>query len=194
LDPRSGKSSTFTVGVTGHRDLRPADVPMLEAAVRAVFDDLRHHRPATRIVLLSALAEGADQLAARVALACGVPLIAVLPMPKRFYRSTLDGPSREPFDELAAQASEVIELPLGSVTLGELAASGAARAERYDALAVYLVKHSQALIALWDGVASEKKGGTAQVVAGMREDGRGSVHHILTRRLGKQSRTLRHAG
>ena len=28
----------FVIGVTGHRDLRPDDVPALEAAVRGVFD------------------------------------------------------------------------------------------------------------------------------------------------------------
>ena len=28
----------FVIGVTGHRDLRPDDVPALETAVRTVFD------------------------------------------------------------------------------------------------------------------------------------------------------------
>ena len=182
----------FVIGVTGHRDLRPDDVPALETAVRRVFDELRDSMKSTPLMLLSGLAEGADQLVARVALSCGVQLGAVLPMPAPLYRSTLDEPAREPFDALAAQASVVIDLPLGDAAEEQLAESADARAARYEALAVFLATHCHALIALWDGVPSEKKGGTAQVVRYMLEGPPGTAeeeplagpfYHIQTARL-----------
>jgi hypothetical protein len=177
--------------VTGHRDLRPDDVPALEAAVRKVLDKLRLGMKSTPLMLLSGLAEGADQLAARVALSCGVQLGAVLPMPAPLYRSTLDESAQAPFDALLAQASVVIVLPLGDVTEAQLAISADARADRYEALAVFLATHCHALIALWDGVPSTKKGGTAQVVRYMLEGPPGGaeeeplagpVYHIQTAR------------
>lgn len=182
----------FVIGVTGHRDLRPDDVPALETAVRKVFDGLRRRMKSTPLMLLSALAEGADQLAARVALSCGVQLGAVLPMPAPIYRSTLEGPAQQPFDALLARASVVIDLPLGDATEEQLAISADGRADRYEALAVFLATHCHALIALWDGVPSEKKGGTAQVVRYMLEGPpgiaeeeplAGPVYHIQTARL-----------
>lgn len=181
----------FVIGVTGHRDLRPDDGPALEAAVRTVFDELRRRMPSTPLMLLSGLAEGADQLVARVALSCGVQLGAVLPMPAPIYRSTLDESAQEPFEALLARASVVIDLPLEGAAEEQLATSADARADRYEALAVFLATHSQALIALWDGKPCEKKGGTAQVVRYMLEGAPGlsddeaqvgPVYHIQTPR------------
>src|SRR5262249_58414221 len=80
----------LVVGVTGHRDLRDEDVPRLEQEVTAIIAGLRrdylegdHDTP---IIVLSALAEGADRLVARVALKAGARLIAPLPMPLDEYR------------------------------------------------------------------------------------------------------------
>jgi hypothetical protein len=61
----------LVIGATGHRDLRDEDVPGLEDAVAAIFDRIRERYPHTPLVLLSALAEGADRLAARVAVSKG---------------------------------------------------------------------------------------------------------------------------
>jgi hypothetical protein len=182
----------FVIGVTGHRDLRPGDVPALEIAVHKVLDELRIGMKSTPLMLLSGLAEGADQLMARVALSCGAQLGAVLPMPAPFYRSTLDESAQAPFDALLARASVVIVLPLGDATEAQLATSADARADRYEALAVFLATHCHALIALWDGAPSAKKGGTAQVVRYMLEGPpgiaeeeplAGLVYHIQTARL-----------
>jgi hypothetical protein len=182
----------FLVGVTGHRDLVPEELPALAAAVGATVEELRQRLPATPLLLLSALAEGADQLAASVALAHGAQLAAVLPMPAATYRATLDEAARDPFDTLLARAAFTIELPPGTATEAELAASPEARVERYEALAAFLATRSQALLALWDGQPSEKPGGTARVVHYMlngapgapeEEPRAGLVYHIATSRL-----------
>ena len=75
----------LVIGVTGHRDLRTQDVPLLEREVAAIITRLQRdyigEENETPLVLISALAEGADRIVARVALALGVRLIAPLPLP-----------------------------------------------------------------------------------------------------------------
>src|SRR5262245_23373182 len=102
----------LVIGVTGHRDLRDQDVPELERQVAAVIARLRRDYlggdRSTPIVILSALAEGADRLVARVALAEGARLIAPLPLPPDEYRRDFE-PGLEPgniaeFEQLLAQA------------------------------------------------------------------------------------------
>jgi hypothetical protein len=155
----------FLIGVTGHRDLRPQDISALEAAVQSVIEGFRERLPSTPVILLSALAAGADQLVARVALRCGADLAAVLPMPDELYRTTMDANEWEHFEELLPQASLVIRLPLVlGVTETRLAESEEARAEQYEALAVFLATYSQVVIALWDGTTSDAKGGTCRVI------------------------------
>src|ERR1700704_5759523 len=111
----------LVIGVTGHRDLRDEDVPRLEAKVAAIIARLRHDYLAddveTPIIVLSALAEGADRLVARVALAQGARLIAPLPMPREEYRRDFE-PGLKPgnaaeFDELLAQAIAAPVMPFG---------------------------------------------------------------------------------
>jgi len=182
----------FVMGVTGHRDLRPNDIPHLEDRVRTVLEDFRTRLPSTPLLLLSALAGGADQVVASVALQCGVELVAVLPMPKHVYRSTVDAEAQSVFDELLSKASLVIDLPLNDLNVEQLNESEETRARAYDSLGRFLGAHCQALIALWDGLPSEKAGGTARVIQYMLEgpsptdsdDGpqAGIVYHIRTPR------------
>jgi CheY-like chemotaxis protein len=85
------------IGVTGHRDLRPADCPVLERTVRRAIQRIREKCPHTPLIVLSALAEGADRLVARAALDLGLSLIVPLPMPQAEYEKALDSSIR-PFE------------------------------------------------------------------------------------------------
>ncbi len=58
----------IVLGLVGHRDLRPGDRDVLKQRLNAIFQQFRDAYPHTPLVLLSALAEGADQLAAEAAL------------------------------------------------------------------------------------------------------------------------------
>src|ERR1700746_2993491 len=98
----------FVFGVTGHRDLRPEDVPGLEDRVRAIFAGFRQRLPSTPFLLLSALASGADQLVSRVALQNGVQLVAVLPLAVEIYKSGMAPEAQRSFDLLLAKAFVVI--------------------------------------------------------------------------------------
>src|SRR5512139_444809 len=85
---RSGRRSyavPLVVAVTGHRDLVPAEIPFIRSRVRDCLFSLRYEYPSRIIVVMSALAEGADRLVAEEALKLGLPLSVVLPMPRAMY-------------------------------------------------------------------------------------------------------------
>src|SRR4051794_536668 len=73
----------IVLGVVGHRDVRAEDRDALKSALTAIFRQFREAYGPTPLVVLSSLAEGADQLAAEAALEVddGVFVRAPLPFP-----------------------------------------------------------------------------------------------------------------
>lgn len=156
----------LVVAVTGHRDLVAAQVPAIRERVRALVKGLRDAYPDRSIVLMSAMAEGADRLVAAEALDIGIPLVAVLPMAREQYLQDFVTPeSRAEFDRLCSAAADVFELP--PVTRADGQAAGVPSVDReaqYAQCGVFLCAHCHILLALWDGKASPRVGGTSQVV------------------------------
>jgi hypothetical protein len=169
----------LVIGVTGHRDLRDQDVARLEAEVAGIIAGLRRDYLGgdgeTPIIVMSALAEGADSLVARVALAHGTRLIAPLPMPPEEYRRDFE-PGLKPgnaaeFDALLAQAIAAPVMPFThGNSLEAVRANSKKRAEQYRAVGLFIAQHSNILIAIWDGDDGNiAVGGTAEVVKFTRE-------------------------
>ena len=156
----------LVVGVAGHRDLVPETIPAIEAALRKVFEDLRRMHDGSPMIVLSALAEGADRVVARIALEFDARLVVTLPMPIAQYRHDFGTPeSQTEFDDLLGSAAHSFELPLvGGNTPADIAAPGMPRDMQYGRLGDYIARHSEILIALWDGVDLGKSGGTGHVV------------------------------
>jgi hypothetical protein len=165
----------LVIGITGHRDLRDQDVPTLEREIAAIIARLRHdylHGDGeTPVIVLSSLAEGADRLAARVALTQGARLVAPMPMPideyRRDFEPGLKAGNAAEFDALLAQA---IAAPLVPFTPGNslaaVRADASHREEQYRAAGLFIAQHANVLIALWDGDSTTMRaGGTAEVVA-----------------------------
>lgn len=153
------------IGVTGHRDIPAEDVTCLKQKVRAIFEYFQKEFPTTPIMLISALADGADRLTADVALDVGIGLVVPLPMPQKLYEQDFDQDSVDHFRALLAQAALSIELPLEQGnSIEQVRAGGFARSLQYHAAGRFIVKHCQVLIALWDGVTNGPTGGTSQVV------------------------------
>ena len=153
----------LVVAVTGHRDLVDSEVDEIRGRVRNCFAFLAKQYPDVSLQLLSALAEGADQLAAEVALEMGVELVVPLPMTVDDYVRDFDseaGVTR--FHELCEQASEVFVVGSHLDALGQ--------AERYAHLGIFLASHCHLLMALWDGKDSGKLGGTSEVVKFHHDD------------------------
>ncbi len=166
----------LVVGVVGHRNLAPACIPFLRNRIAAVLDELQKSYPHTPLILLSSLAEGADQIASEVAIGKNIHVVAPLPFPPEIYRSTTSFASkeaRENFDKLLTSSSlEWFVVKDDAVPQCLPAAPptpDAARHAAYESAGEFVVRRSQLLIALWDGRNNGGVGGTAAM-----------VHHKLT--------------
>jgi hypothetical protein len=95
----------IVIAITGHRDLRPEDEPVLANAIDTIFVGLQAQYPFTPLLLLSPLAQGADQLAATVAQRRSIPYRVPIPMPLERYREDFRTPeSWARFNELLRAA------------------------------------------------------------------------------------------
>jgi hypothetical protein len=190
--PRRPVSVPLVVGVTGHRDLLAEDAERLGACLEGLLGEIAAQVQHTPLVLLSALAAGADILAAEVALRRGIAVVALLPMPVAAYRADFDDDVGRRFDAVLERCALVQVVGRAPHDLGE-------REACYAVSDAYLARHSNYLIALWDGVEGAKAAGTAAVVR-MRLHGSptntsallepldtGSVYRIVTRRRSKPS-------
>ena len=169
---QSGFAIPLIISVTGHRDLVATEVPAIRDRVRTFLSDLVDEYPDRGVSVMSALAEGADQLVAEEALQLGIPLIVPLPMSRALYLKDFDKVRvRENFDFLLSQAAEVYELPLvDDNTLESISDYGDARDLQYAQVGVFLCAHCHILLALWDGKYNDKLGGTGQVVRFHHDD------------------------
>lgn len=185
--PSLPPSISAVVGVTGHRHLFKEDRDTLKEKICTFF--LENFQPEERVLVLSGLAEGADQLAAEAVLELkrtgrpNLTLVGVLPMPLGFYEEDFaecasdvnaetardavqtDSPRRA-FYRLLALADRSVELPLESVNRERsLAQEPIDRVIQYDLLGAELADSSTVILALWDGVTDGlKPGGTGDVV------------------------------
>lgn len=160
----------FSVGVTGHRaEALPADglatlrerigaiLAIVSEAAHSLFEQDRDcfTSESARMRFVTPIADGADQIAAEVALDLGWELQAVLPFARDYYRSTLtDDDARESFDALLQRSDRVLELP------GE----EGHEPEGYAMVGRATVAHCDLLIAVWDGLKPRGRGGTGEVV------------------------------
>ncbi len=153
------------IGVTSHRNLVTSELDPIRERVREFFMRLKQDFPELPLVVLSALAEGGDQLVAREALEAGARLVAPLPLtPESYLEDFRSDASRREFSKLCARAS-VVQLPvLARNTPAGVAVPGEQRDAQYAEAGVYVASHSHILLAIWDGQSSDLLGGTAQIV------------------------------
>ena len=160
----------LSVGVTGHRAevLPEGSLKTLQSNIRnllllvaeagtALFEKERDcfAADAPRLRFVSPIADGADQIAAEVALELGWELQVVLPFQRDEYRASLANPNaRERFDALIERAKCVLELPGRDERL----------LDAYVMTGRATVAHCDMLIAIWDGLPPRGRGGTGEVV------------------------------
>lgn len=169
---QTGYGVPLVVAITGHRDLVAAEIPLIRKRVREFLEGLRRDYPDRGVSIVSALAEGADQLVAEEALALNIPLVAVLPMPRDYYiEDFASTDARDRFKLLCSNAAEILEMPiLSGNTAASISNDSDSRARQYAQLGVFLCSHCHILLALWDGKYSNKLGGTGEVVRFHHED------------------------
>ena len=171
-ETRNSFAIPLVVAVTGHRDLLAAERPELRQRVVHLLEELAKQYPDRRLTVMSALAEGADQLVAEVALELGLDLTVPLPMPKHLYLQDFETPAaRERFERLCESAKDVFELPLAKGnTVEQVSEQGQARNREYAQVGVFLCAHCHILLAIWDGKLGTELGGTGQVVKFHHDD------------------------
>ncbi len=152
----------FIVGMSGHRDpLNPVDVMQ---RCREVFLFVQEKSPHTPKVLLSGVAEGADQIAAQVAIEMGWQVVAVLPMPYEDYRKDFEQAAQVHLEHLLEGCKQVIELPLVKPEQVDSDISEP-RQQQYRNLGTFMIRHAQLMVLCWDGDDSlqASPGGTLEV-------------------------------
>ena len=154
----------MVIAVVGHRDLFEEDENEIKQSIKSILQKQQESFPNSRLLVLTALAEGADRIGAEAAKELGVPYFAVLPFEAAVYKETSpDQSSKSKFDELIGAAAKVITLPLvAGNTLAVLCdrKNAEARQKQYIALAEFLVSMSQIVIAARDKSAIASPGGT----------------------------------
>jgi hypothetical protein len=134
------------IGITGHQRLEdPAAWPWVEEAVGREMDAV-----AAPLVVVTSLAVGADQLAARLGIARGATVHAVLPFSG--IERTFSAEDLQAYRRLVNQASVEV-----------LQTSGTDE-DAYLAAGRRVVELSDLVIAVWDGNPAKGKGGTADIV------------------------------
>ncbi len=139
---------------------------MLSACLGRIFDQIARHvsdiaasRPdllapdPVPLAVLSQLASGGDQLAAREALSRGYALRAVLPFPRAVFEQDFSEDERAEFSSLLERADSW-HLP-GTRDEADMAYAMAGEAT---------VAQSELLIAIWDGETARGLGGTGDVI------------------------------
>ncbi len=142
------------VGVTGHQNREGIDWDWVKSKIR---DELKAIANVTEG--LSCLAEGADQIFAECVLERGARLRAVIPTDN--YVKQFRGRPRTTYLRL--------------ISLAAIAKIEGGRGSEEDAFLEagrYIVDHSDVIIAIWDQLPPQGKGGTADIVAYAREQKR----------------------
>src|SRR3977135_1859796 len=160
---RAAAQGPLVFGVSGHRDLVRTDLPELRKQLHAIFGRFRSAYPNASFELLSPLAEGADRVAAEVALASGIKVGVPMPMAQADYeRDFTTAESLSEFRRLLATANSQWELSDNQPNQSLLSDSNR-RTQRYAAVGDLIARASHVLLLLWDGRDNEKVGGTAWV-------------------------------
>jgi hypothetical protein len=155
---RADQRRPLVLGVSGHRDLVANDVPELRRQLSRIYSAFRAAYPYTPFHLMSPLAEGADRLAAEVALRAGIDLYVPLPMERKEYeRDFVTAESLAEFRGLLAMAEFHWEIPMAGKT------GTRSRTRQYTEVGELIARESHILIVLWDGEENRKVGGTAWV-------------------------------
>jgi hypothetical protein len=138
------------VGIVGHRFLEQAQT---EFVTRECVHLLKHLQSKYgSIVAFSAIAEGADSLFADVALSLQIPVNVVLPF-EEYVSDFTNEEARKTYLRLSNGATDIKRLDFSERS-----------EEAYYNAMQWVVVNSDILFAVWNGKASNGKGGTADAV------------------------------
>ena len=135
------------VGITGHRKLPSRRIPTLTAEIQSFYQAETKRYGADNITVLSSIAEGADTLGAKLALDAGLRLVVPLPINALEYRKDFSESAAAEFDCLLSLADQTFVVqPEEPIPLHPQ------RGFYYRQAGIYVTKHCDILLAVWDGV------------------------------------------
>ena len=169
----------IVIGATGHRAIREGDRAALKQAVKEELLKLRQLCPNSRMLMLSALAEGGDLLCAEAAAELGIGMIAALPRPQGDYERDFSPEALERFRFHCKRAEQVFVAPWTE----EPPVDGERRDFTFRQAGIYVAQHCHVLLALWDG------GPGSQAACGTAEAVEFALHGDYTPALGTAPRT-----
>jgi hypothetical protein len=148
----------YIIGVVGHRNIVEESKEDASNHFEKILKRYKTKYPNTPILVVTSLAEGADQLIAEVAIKVeGVFLGVLIPMGIEKYLETFSSDSaREEFNKFCAKAIFVRDTSIDMVYEDN---SDAFRSNTRE-----LSNNADLLIALWDGIASNQVGGTSDTL------------------------------
>jgi hypothetical protein len=179
------------LGVTGHRKI--PDPAALQAAIKQAIDSeveklfpvesrqaiARVRAAGTTAIsyrVLTPLAEGADRITAKAVLDYpGARLDAVLPLTVADYLEDFEtSESQQEFRDLLAKCRRPVFLRTRDIREDrhDPGDQAALRRDAYREVGQYVVDHCDVLIAIWDGLPSRGRGGTAEIVKYAEEQNR----------------------
>ncbi|HXQ97687.1 MAG TPA: hypothetical protein VN774_04515 [Candidatus Limnocylindrales bacterium] len=148
----------LAIGFSGHRNL--PDENRSREAIRRILAEWKSKVPGV-VYGVSSTAAGGDLLFAETCMELNLPLRIFLPFPREKFRADFDDATWRRAEKVMAAALSV-EVTGASETPDEL----------YYECGIETVQQSRLLIALWDGAPSQGLGGTADIVAFARDQGR----------------------
>lgn len=169
----------YRIGITGHKKSRLAEdqIPRIRSDLKSIFSIVDEavksaHRDYTAyydakdplIRVVTPLADGADSMAAKVALDHAFELSAPIPFHKQEYENDFSGETRTELHKFLGDATSVFELDGGRATERDESAS-------YLAAGYMTLKQSDILVAVWDGEGARGVGGTGMIVEAAIQQG-----------------------
>ena len=148
-------SENYYIGITGHRTI--PDQNIIKCKINEVIHNIQNKLNNSILTVISPIAEGSDRIVAEEILSLDRnknKLIVVLPLEKEDYMNDFKTTeSKSEFLRLIGKADEVINLP-----------KTPKRKDAYLQVGKYVADNCDVLIAIWDGLPSRGKGGTAEIV------------------------------
>ena len=159
MTPPDGLPQFKFIGFSGHRDVREPAV--VERAVDHALQRLRALSSKVEWIGVSSVALGADSIFVDAVAGQGLAWHAILPLPNHEFQKDFSPEDWGGVERRLARAEAVFQV-----------APTEERTEAYLDAGLETVDRCDVLIALWDGLPSRGKGGTAEVVTYAREIGR----------------------
>lgn len=158
------------IGITGHIGLDPAKMEQLDRGIEEAIKRIEQTFPKRYLTVFSPLAVGADRIVARKLLERkGARLIAVLPVPEADYLDDFGPTDLHQNDYEGAEARQEFRHWLSHRAIETIVVpASATRDESYEKVGFYIAEYSDVMIAVWDGLPSQGRGGTADIVARAR--------------------------